>query len=190
MRINTGFIKMRKILSVLALTSISALALANPESFEFKGAVLGSNLADFESNPKYSCMNPNRPLVADKVCMLDSNNKETIAGAPISSLMFMFYSEKLSAISITLEEKYYSQVVGALTEKYGQGGHKSETIRNRMGTSFENNIYTWIKPDGMLTATRYSGKLDTSKILYNSAKSMEEYRNRRGTSSKDQAKDL
>lgn len=181
---------MKKILGVLALASISTLALANPAPFEFKGIALGSDLADFESNPKYSCWDPNKPLVVDNVCKLNSSDIETIAGAPVKSLLFLFHAEKLSSISIHLEEKYFTQVVEALTEKYGQGQYTSEVIKNRMGTSFKNKNYTWIKLGVLLEATRYAGKLDTSVVLYRTVKSIEEYKNRRGTSSKDHAKDL
>lgn len=185
---------MRKMLVAGALFSLLSLptlsSAQQQDTFDYKGKSLGSDLTSFQSDPKYSCWDPKKPLVADMVCKPAAGETETIAGAPAKSVLFVFYAGKLSAISVHIEEKYFTQVIEALKEKYGKGEYESEMIQNRMGAKFENKNYVWLKAGGMLNATRYSGNLETSAVLYRTGKSVEEYINRRTTTAKDRAKDL
>lgn len=109
---------------------------------------------------------------------------------PIRVLLLYYYSGKLETISIALDEKHFSQVAAALSEKYGQGNSRSETLQNRMGATFENRTILWRRGQATLEAKRYSGKLDTSSVMYRSDFALQEFARRRKTSVKDNSKDL
>jgi hypothetical protein len=105
-------------------------------------------------------------------------------------LVLYYYAGKLETIGITFDEKHFSQVGAALEEKYGQGNLKSETLQNRMGATFENRILSWRKGEATLEAKRYSGKIDTSSVIYRSDFALQEFARRSKSSVKDSSKDL
>jgi hypothetical protein len=178
-----------RVATVVLATLAFSLAFGQSEPFEFKGIGLGSDITAIESSPKFSCRNPDSPI-ADRICSLRYGERETIAGAPIGTLLLYYYDGKLQTISISLEAKHFSQVAEALKEKYGEGNSKTETIQNRMGASFENRIVTWRKPGAILEAKRFSGKIDTSSVMFRTDVAIEEFNRRRGSTAKEQAKDL
>jgi hypothetical protein len=177
-----------------AVTLTLLLLLASPASaqetpFEFKGIALGSDISSIEKSSRFSCQDPQSPI-ADRVCTLKFGEKETIAGAPVQILLLYYYSGKLEAITISFDAKHFSQVAGALTEKYGEGTVKTEAVQNRMGATFENEIYLGRRDDAALEAKRYSSKLDRSSVMYRSDFALQEFGRRQGTTAKDKAKDL
>jgi hypothetical protein len=166
-----------------------AAAAGNSTELEFKGIALGSAIATIEDTGRFSCRDPGSPI-ADRICSLKFNERETIAGVPIRVLALYYYSGKLETISIAFDEKYFSQVAPALSEKYGQGTVRSETLQNRMGATFENRILSWRRGQATLEVKRYSGKFDTSAVMYRSDFALQEFARRRKTSVKDTSKDL
>lgn len=166
----------------------AATAESNAE-LEFKGIALGSAIATIEDTGRFSCRDPGSPI-ADRICSLKFNERETIAGVPIRVLALYYYSGKLETISIAFDEKYFSQVAPALSEKYGQGTVRLETLQNRMGATFENRILSWRRGQATLEAKRYSGKLDTSSVMYRSDFALQEFARRRKASVKGTSKDL
>ncbi len=150
------------------------------EPFEFKGVVLGSDIAAIESDPRFSCRtasNDAERLLADKICEL--RHHETIAGAPIKSMVLLYYDGKLQNISVYFGEKYFSQVVGSLAEKYGQGNVTIERPQNRMGATIENKVYSWRRAGATLKARHYTDRLDTSSASYETDYRSQEYMKRR-----------
>lgn len=166
-----------------------AAAAGSNTELEFKGIALGSAIATIEETGRFSCRDPGSPI-ADRICSLKFNERETIAGVPIRVLALYYYSGKLETISIAFDEKYFSQVAPALSEKYGQGTVRLEALQNRMGATFENRILSWRRGQTTLEAKRYSGKLDTSSVMYRSDFALQEFARRRKTSVKDTSKDL
>lgn len=166
-----------------------AAAAGNNTELEFKGIALGSAIATIEDTGRFSCRDPRNPI-ADRICSLKFNERESIAGAPIRVLVLYYYSGKLETISIAFDEKHFSQVAAALSEKYGQGTLTSETVQNRMGATFENRILSWRRGQATLEAKRYSGKIDTSSVMYRSDFGLQEFARRRKTSVKNSSKDL
>jgi len=156
---------------------------------EFKGIALGSNISLIENTGRFSCHDEASPI-ADRTCNLKLDEKETIAGEPVRVLLLYYYFSKLETISIIFDEKHFSVVVAALSDKYGQGNLKLETLTNRMGAKFENRILTWRRSEATLEAKRYSGKVDTSSVIYRSDYALQEFARRRKTSIKDSSKDL
>lgn len=176
-------------ITFLGLICACTSVLAQSEPFEFKGIALGSDIAAIESSSRFSCRDPNSPI-ADRTCSLRYGEKETIAGAPVNTLLLHFYGGKLHAISISFEAKNFSQVADALKEKYGEAVFKTEEIQNRMGATFENRIYTWRRPEAILEAKRFSSKIDTSSAFFRTDFALQEFTRRRGSSVKEKAKDL
>lgn len=166
-----------------------AAVAGNNTELEFKGIALGSAIATIEDTGRFSCSDPRSPI-ADRICSLKFNERETIAGVPIRVLALYYYSGKLETISIAFDEKYFSQIVPALSEKYGHGTVRLETLQNRMGATFENRILSWRRGQATLEAKRYSGKLDTSSVMYRSDFALQEFARRRKASVKDTSKDL
>ncbi len=170
-------------------TQREAAATGTSAGLEFKGIALGSAIATIEDTGRFSCRDAGNPI-ADRICSLKFNERETIAGVPIRVLLLYYYSGKLETISLTFDEKHFSQVAAALVEKYGQGNSRSETLQNRMGATFENRILSWRRGQATLEAKRYSGKLDASGVMYRSDFALQEFAKRRKSSVKDSSKDL
>ena len=169
---------------------LSSMAFAQePEPFDFKGMVLGSDASNVEGTSRFFCGDP-KSSIADRSCSLRYDVKETIAGAPVQGLSLYYYSGKLETIRITLDQRNFSQVAAALAEKYGEGAVRAETVHNRMGAAFENTIYSWRRGTATLEARRYSGKLDTSLVTYRTDFAVAEFERRRGPAAKEKAKDL
>jgi hypothetical protein len=177
---------MRVFIFILAAIA-STTAFAQSEPFDFKGIALGSDISVIENNPKFSCHNINDPI-ADQTCALEYG--ETIAGTLVNKLMLYYYDGKLHTILIKFDATNFSQVAEALKEKYGGGNSKSERVQNRMGETFENRIVTWRKPGQILEATQFSGKLDTSSVMYRGDFALKEFNRRTGSTAKEKAKDL
>ena len=153
---------------------------AQMSPFEFNGVALGSALASIERTSRFSCTEQPSP-VADQVCRLKSGERETIADAPVKGLFLYFYAGKLEMISLTLDPKHFSDVVGALTKRYGTASLETETLQNVTGVAFENKIYSWRRDKATLEAQTYGRNLETSSVIYRTDFSLEEYTRRSGT---------
>jgi hypothetical protein len=163
---------------------------SKPDSaLEFKGIALGSEISTVENTGRFHCRDPKSPI-ADQLCSLKYNERETIAGVPVKVLLLYYYSGKLETISVAFDEKHFSQVSAALSEKYGQGNIQTEAVQNRMGATFENRTLSWRRGATSLQAKRYSGQLDQSVVMYRSDYALEEFLRRRKSSVKDSTKDL
>ena len=174
------------IILVFLLTSTVS---AEESSLDFKGIALGSDIASIEGSSRFSCRDPQNPI-ADRICSLNFGERETIAGAPVQALMLFYYSGKLETISISFDSKHFSEVAAALTEKYGTGSVKTQTIQNRMGATFENKIHSWRRGIATVETKRYSHKIDRSSVTYYTDFSLKEFARRQGTAVKEKADDL
>ena|GEM_PF-869433 len=187
----TGIFERERMIRVAIglLLLLSSVAFAQEPSFDFKGILLGSDISAVERSSRFSCRSTKDPI-ADRICSLKSDEKETIAGMRLHSLMLYYYAGKLETISISLDEKHFSQVIAALVEKYGQGATRTEQVQNRLGAAFENKIYSWRRNNATLQAKRYAAKLDTSEVIYRTDFALEEFARRSGTSAKEKSKDM
>jgi len=162
---------------ILAILLLASPGSAQVSPFEFNGVALGSDLGSIERTSRYSCTEPRSP-VADQVCRLKSDERETIADAPVKGLLLYFYAGKLEMISLTLDPKHFTDVVGALTKRYGAGSLETETLQNVTGGTFENKIYSWRRNKATLEAQIYGRNLETSSVIYRTDFSLEEYTRR------------
>jgi len=177
---------MRFIVFAFLLLSSTAYAV---DQLEFKGFVLGADLASVQNTGRFRCEN-STSSIADTICSLVYGEKETIAGNPVSNLMMFFYSNKLETIAVYFQEKYFADVASALTEKYGQGEVTESVVQNKMGASFENKSILWHVGAATVEARRYAGRIDKSSVIYKTDSSTTEFMRRKGSSAKDKAKDL
>lgn len=167
-------------LAVLGLlVLLAAPAGAQEAPFELNGLVLGSDQASVEASSRFACADPQSPA-ADKLCRLRPGQSETVAGAPVKRLFLYFYSGKLEMISVTLDAKYFVDVVTALTKEYGKAAVETETMQNLSGAAFENRIYTWRRGNATLEVQTYGRDLENSSMIYRTDFSLQEYTRRSG----------
>jgi hypothetical protein len=114
-------------------------------------------------------------LGADRVCTLKHCERETVANTAVKTITLLYYSGKLECISILIEEKNFT---------------KSEMLQNRMGSTFENQVYSWRRGNSNLEATRYFGNIEKSHLKYFTDFSIKEFARRRDITTKEKAKDL
>jgi hypothetical protein len=167
---------------------LASVAQAQTDGFEFKGIALGSDAAPFESNKRFLCYTPSNTL-ADRACGLRREG-ETIAGVPVDSLMLLFYDNKLHTIFISVASKNFDEVVAALQEKYGKVVSQNEEIHNRMGATFNDETYSWRKPGQVLTAEKYAGDINHSRLTFQTEAGLDEFSRRSESKKKANAKDL
>ncbi|HNF89161.1 MAG TPA: hypothetical protein PLL19_07515 [Thiobacillaceae bacterium] len=176
-------------LTLLAALLGAAWAAHAAERFGFKGIELGSGIAAVANSPKYECRTASAPG-ADTICSLRPREKETIAGAPVRSLFFFYFDNRLTGITLHLEEKHFAQVVEALRGKYGPGRVQTETVRNLKDLAFENRTLTWRSAGESLTAQRYTGRLDLSAIRFSAEDLVRDIERRRADIARNPGKDL
>lgn len=155
----------RAALFTSALLAAGLVSAATPEPLGFKGIVLGSDLAQLRADHRIECRSACAPS-ADRICNLRPHERETLAGDPVSSVFWFYWRDRLTSISINLEEKHFGKAVEALSQKYGKPTLKTEMVRNHQDSAFENRTYTWKHANGSLTAQRYSGMLNRSTIRF------------------------
>ncbi len=174
--------------TLLALGCFALLPLpSQAERLGFKGMELGAPLARIASDPRHECRPVNTPI-GDTICSLRAKEVETIAGAPVLSLHYLFDLSSLTSVQITVAEKDFQKVTDALNAKYGAGNLVSEPLRNLAGVSHENRTWSWKRPEGSLQAQRYSGRLDRSEIRFRDDAALLRIQKRRAV--KDPLKDL
>jgi hypothetical protein len=166
-----------RLVALILLLLFASPGSAQVSPFEFNGVALGSDLASIERTARFSCTEPRSP-VADQVCRLKSGEREAIANAPVKGLLLYFYARKLEMITLTLDPKHFTEVVGALTKQYGSGSLETESIQNVTGATFENKIYSWRRNKATLEAQTYGRNLETSSVIYRTDFSLEEYTRR------------
>jgi len=91
-------------------------------------------------------------------------------------------------ISVTLDTKYFVDVVTALAKQYGKAAVETETMQNLSGASFENRIYTWRRGNATLEVQAYGRDLETSSMIYRTDFSLQEYTRRSGARTPDKTK--
>jgi hypothetical protein len=180
---------MKNLCLVLFCIFIFSTAFAQEASFDFKGITLGSAIDAIESDSRFGC-SVAKTEIGDRICSLKYKVTETIAEAPIKNILLGYYYGKLETISIYIPEEHYSSVSSALNEKYGSTPLKTEMLKNRLGASFENRIYSWRRNNAILQATRYSSDLETSSVVYRTDFAMEEFARRKKEADKKKSGDL
>lgn len=138
---------------------------------------------------KFHCRNSTEPL-AEKICSLQFQGTETIAGKDIYKMFLYYYEDKLHSINIIINESDFNQVISALITKYGAGITEDEVLQNNFGTMFKNTNYSWIGKESRLRASRYISDIEHSSITFETIEIEELYKNRKESRSSLHSADL
>ena len=97
----------------------------------------------------------------------------------------------VGAIRVTVSPDEFDRVLSALKEKYGEPTDVStETVSTKGGLRALNTLAKWDFVNGIVTAQRYAGALDTSAILFTTSAYAEEAVRRNNARTKRDAKKL
>lgn len=179
-----------------ALATAAALVTPYPcyaeERIAFKEWILGGPSSSVEADARFRCRKPELATLGDMYCTLKvGDNPETIGGAPIERFIIRIYAGKVEAIDLKVKVRDFATVRQALSDKYGPGKVKEDTVQNRMGAKFENVEVTWDTPNGDRIRIEQRGrKLDESSISYNTAAGMKEFERRHESARKTKSGDL
>jgi hypothetical protein len=176
---------MRPIMLALLFLSFSGIAIAEDETFSFKGYKLGASYSEIKAMPGLYCDPVNTP-VADEICI----GKDTIANA--DAFVNLFITNKtLHTILLSFDEEFFNKVALALGEKYGKPQKTDiEVVQNQMGASFENRKAYWYKGGSTLMLVQRGSKLSQSSLMFRLDSAVKESAKRREGETKSNAKDL
>lgn len=146
-----------------ALVATMYSTTATAEAYGFKGAEIGSPISRTADNPKLECRQVSAPT-ADHICFLRQGESETIAGNPLDSIYYYYFQGRLTGITMTFEEVYFTDVVQALGQKYGQAVRDTDKIKTLGGKDYENIILRWQQAGQSIEARRYSARVDKSSV--------------------------
>lgn len=138
---------------------------------------------------KFHCRKSTEPF-ADKICSLQFQGTETIAGNDIYKMFLYYYEDKLHSINIVINERDFDQVISALITKYGAGITEDEVLQNSFGKIFKNTNYSWSGKESRLRASRYFSNIEHSSITFETMEIEELYKNRKESRSSLDSADL
>ena len=162
----------------LALTASTAAW--SQERAEFKGVPLGSTRAEFlEKNPLFACRSATscslygtKPdghcailryegtekarALSKPECVAAARKAGTYANQP-AYLLATFRNEILSQGAALIDPDAFGSIVEAIAARHGAAQWtKNETLQNRAGAKFENQIMRWTIGGDTITARKYS----------------------------------
>ena len=178
-------------MSIFSFICLStSLLYSGDEPYDFKGIKLGSNISEIINNPHFICEELQIPI-GDKMCRIESSEKETIARVPIETIYFFYFNDILSRITVDFNSDYFHKVKTALQVKYGlPKNEKVEMLENRMGALFENHIYEWENSVSIIIAEKYNETIDQSTVMYSLNSYDEEFKKRLKKDAKKGSDDL
>ncbi len=177
---------MRAVLLTAALF-VSVTALAADGGFDLKGVALGASEAEVTGRfPTVTCRDRNAATV-ERMCVV---LKDTYGGAE-ASLFFALIDGKVSNMSARFNPRDFANVAAAMKERFGSPfSEETETLSNRMGAQFQNQVLTWKRSGELVMAKRYSGSLNRASVTFLSEASIEDFKRRSGQEKRERAKDL
>jgi len=156
---------------VIAVLFTSTACLAAEGGFDLKGITLGASEADVtERFPSVKCRD-RVPATVERMCAVA---KETY-GEVGANLFFALNGGKVQTMSARFSSRDFASVIETMKERFGPpSSEETETVSNRMGAQFRNEIFTWKRGAEGVRAARYSGSLDRASIMFFSEASIEE----------------
>lgn len=169
--------------AAIALLLLSLPALAQSPPLEFKGIPLGLSEAHLlEKHPGFRC-NDNETL--GRSCTFSDKGYrafcQQVTGEPFRACIkqitelrefgptnpSMYLAAVRGGVVLRLDILFPSQdfegVAAALREKYGKpSGAKTEPVTNRMGATFDNRLFEWVRHDGTLRIEQRGTTIDQS----------------------------
>lgn len=166
---------------------MSAACFAADSGFDLKGIALGASEADVTARfPTVTCRDRGT-ATAERLCTV---LKDSYSGAE-AGLFFSLIGGKVSNMSARFNSRDFANVVAAMKERFGPpSSEEIETVSNRMGVQFQNQMLTWIRSGEIVVARRFAGSLDRASVTFISKAFIQEFERRHGNERRERAKDL
>lgn len=175
----------------LALATLAFIVSAfAAQELEYKGFTIGAAEESVLPHIPYTMCFSDDKIHADKLCPVSNDSctptfkhptlrgAECLAkrahvldfgGVEADRIMFGFTAGKLSEIYIRFHPKSFDQAMRSMIGKFGQPTtNSSETVQTGAGAIYENSRLRWELPGGFIRASRYSGKITESSVVYTS----------------------
>lgn len=143
--------------------------------FDLKGLFLGMNKEEARAaaGKGLFCIRPSKPTPKDS-CFIDivcSFEEMTLAGKVTKSTYLMFKDNQLTAMDVSFPTEYFPEIAAAFTSQYGKPKDiQKETVKNRLGASFEKANLRWKIKDALVWMSSIYGKVDEGSIHVEAAK--------------------
>jgi hypothetical protein len=112
----------------------------------------------------------------DDICYA---HKGTVAEAPLKTIVFSFYDDKLEGIYITFKRQFFDNVVHSMKQEYGVPTREERVaLKNFSGEPVPGRVLVWRQANGIIRMEEYSSNFDTSGIHYTSFNALEEFMKR------------
>jgi hypothetical protein len=178
----------RAVALAIALSGASAVYAQDLPPIDVKGVTLGVNEQEVKSKFAFpSCKDEKNRVFGDRSCTVF---KTTYAEAP-AIITFVFMNDKLGRILIIITPSDYSQIVRAMTTRFGKpAAIENADVTTRTGANFNNEITKWALPTGEIEAKKYSGSISSGQISFQSSEAKLESIHRLKELQKQREKDL
>jgi len=192
---------MKFILTMMLAGSFGLAAADEVQPFSFKNIQLNSTIDVANSYSQILCkeLPEDKKVLGDKQCTYMkpgpygqlNPDLATFGGAPVNYIFMNYFNDRLKEIFVSVESKSFSQIVGALREKYGPPlDEKRVPIQTKAGAVYENVVMKWRSGESTLTAEKYFGSVDSSALKFEMDDYITEVGKRRKEKSKQGASDL
>lgn len=177
---------MRTCAVFLMMAAVMGVTQAQP--LDYKGVSFGADKdalrEAFEQGTIFTCST----VENDEECTMD---RTTYAGVQVPQATVNFLNGGFSAIKVTFDPRGFEIVAEALVGKYGKPTSDTRsTVRNRLGAAFQQRELVWRRPDGLLTAARYSVNLDAGHVIIESNVYLAHMKNKLNEMTKKSKKDI
>jgi len=134
--------------------SPSPSPVAPSEKFDLKGFYLGMSKKDVKAvaGKKTICFpDEEASCWADSSCYIEGLS---VAGTQTEHTVFLIKNDRLTAFTFSFSNENFVAIAEAFTSKYGKAPNiEKETVKNRLGTSFEKVTLGWVIKDASVTLT-------------------------------------
>jgi hypothetical protein len=91
----------------------------------------------------------------------------TYAGYGPRFYTLYYWHDQLSFVRLVMSSTFFEGVTAALQQRYGPPSKMVvDTVQNRAGGKFQQEIYRWERPLSAITAMRYGTDLEESEVHY------------------------
>jgi len=174
---------------VFVSTTIAEVVLgAESQPLAFKNYILGVTELDEvkQTTPGIVCRKCDTSD-CDDICYA---HKGTVAEAPINTIVFSFYDDKLEGIYATFKRQFFDDVIHSLKREYGLPTREEKVaLKNFSGEPVEGRELLWRQANGMIRMDEYSSNFDTSGIQFTSFSALEKFMKREKQNTQKGGKD-
>jgi hypothetical protein len=133
--------------------------------------LLGSRVSRVLEGSEFSCRQ-HRTDPDIQRCTSTSSALSTLGGVSLNAVEALVKDGHLLQVTIYFPESRFTQVLAALSARFGEGGDWTVTIRSGMAGQLPDQIRIWETDRFALVAQQYDRKIDRSSVIYGSADAM------------------